>query len=77
MHIVARWGNSLAVRIPIRDAERAGFREGTRVQISSKAGRLLIEPARQKYKLKELLAAITPENLPGEVDWGQVGNEEW
>lgn len=67
----------MAVRIPVKDAERAGFKEGTRVQILSKVGRLVIEPARPKYKLKDLLAAITSENLHGEVDWGQAGNEEW
>ncbi|MGO9452346.1 MAG: AbrB/MazE/SpoVT family DNA-binding domain-containing protein [Candidatus Binataceae bacterium] len=74
---IAKWGNSLAVRIPAPDAERAGLKEGTKVLIQVKAGRLIIEPAKPTYELKELLAAITPENLHGEVDWGRVGNEEW
>jgi len=77
MITVAKWGNSLAVRIPATDAKRVGFQEGTQVEIRAKAGKLIIEPARRKYKLKELLAAITPENQHGEVEWGRTGNEEW
>ena len=75
---VAKWGNSLAVRIPVHCAEVSGLKEGTPVQVSAKAGRLIIERARPKYKLEDLLAQITPENFQGEVNWGEpVGDEEW
>ena len=77
VNTVAKWGNSLAVRIPVTDAKRAGFQEGTEVRIHAKAGRLIIEPARRRYKLKDLLAGITTENLHGEVEWGRAGREEW
>ena len=31
-----------------------------------------------KFRLKDLLAEITPENLHGEVDWAEpVEKEEW
>jgi antitoxin MazE len=77
MATIAKWGNSLAVRIPATDAKRAGLKEGTEVYLRSTAGRLVIEPAGPKYKLKELLEAITEENQHGEIDWGRAGHEEW
>ena len=78
MNTLSKWGNSLAVRIPTNCAEISGLKEGTPVQVSAKAGRLIIERTRPKYKLKDLLAQITPENFQGEVDWGEpVGDEEW
>ncbi|MGO9060979.1 MAG: AbrB/MazE/SpoVT family DNA-binding domain-containing protein [Candidatus Binataceae bacterium] len=43
VNTVAKWGNSLAVRIPVTEAKRAGFQEGTEVQIHAKAGRLIIQ----------------------------------
>jgi antitoxin MazE len=78
MNTLGKWGNSLAVRIPAHCVEVSGLKEGTPVQVSAKAGRIIIEPARPKYKLKDLLAQITPENMHSEVDWGEpVGDEEW
>jgi antitoxin component of MazEF toxin-antitoxin module len=53
------------------------LKEGSRVRIFSRAGRIVIQPTRPRYKLRGLLAAITPQNLHGEVDWEQAGNEEW
>jgi antitoxin MazE len=78
MNTIAKWGNSLAVRIPSNCAEISGLKEGTPVRVSAKAGRVVIERARPEYKLKDLLARVTPENFQGEVDWGApAGAEEW
>jgi antitoxin MazE len=79
---VQKWGNSLAIRIPSGFARDARLREGSKVQISNKEGKLVIEqevvfpPTRHVYTLDELLAGITEENKHGEVDFGPpVGNE--
>ena len=41
--------------------------------------RLVIEPAhRRRYTMAELLEGFTPDDRPGEVDWGPpVGREVW
>lgn len=38
---INRWGNSLAVRLPVTLAKQAGLREGSRVQADVTAGREL------------------------------------
>ena len=61
---VARWGNSLAVRLPRQVLEQTGIAEGTAVDLDVEDGRVVIRPAVPRYGLDELLAGITPENLP-------------
>ncbi len=75
---VARWGNSLALRIPNALAQTLSVREGKSVSLLIEDGRLIVTPIETVpvYKLDELLAGITPETLHAEVDYGEpVGNE--
>jgi antitoxin MazE len=77
---VVKWGNSLAVRIPKRIAERARMKEGDAVEIKAARGRIEVRSAEKIPTLKELVAQITPENRYPETDWGpEVGLEkiEW
>ncbi len=76
---VARWGNSLAVRIPQHVVKEIQLAEGTEVDLVVIDGNLVIKPRlRRRYSLEELTAAITPENLHSEVESGvAVGNEAW
>ena len=76
---IAKWGNSLAVRIPQNLAKEINLAEGSQVQLVLIDGRLTIEPiTRRGYSLEELIDAITPENLHNEIDSGvAVGNEVW
>jgi antitoxin MazE len=75
---IAKWGNSLALRLPKPVAADAGFSEGTAVELSVQNGKLIVAPARPKYRLADLLAQITPDNRHEEVDWGAPkGTEEW
>jgi antitoxin MazE len=76
---VARWGNSLAVRIPKRVAGTARLREGDEVTLAvGKDGAIVMRSARRKYQLDELLSKITARNRHGETDWGpQIGKEAW
>jgi antitoxin MazE len=74
---MARWGNSLAVRIPKPVAEEAGFHEGDRVEVVAKHGRVILKRARNTPTLQELLAKVTPQNIHEETDWGRpVGREK-
>jgi antitoxin MazE len=76
---VAKWGNSLAVRIPQHLAKEIGLSDGVEVDIVAIDGNLTIKPRRQKqYSLEELIAGITPENRHAEIDTGgSVGEEVW
>ena len=76
---LARWGNSLAVRIPRRVVETARLREGAELTLAvGKNGAIVIKPAQRKYQLDELVSKITPHNRRDETDWGpRVGKEAW
>jgi antitoxin MazE len=67
---VARWGNSLGLRIPKHIAERAGLREGARVEVEAEADRIVITRARPRHQLAELLKGMTPEAMRDAFDWG-------
>ncbi|KAM3090387.1 AbrB/MazE/SpoVT family DNA-binding domain-containing protein [Phormidesmis sp. 146-35] len=79
MQVVAKWGNSLGVRIPMAIAKQIDLKEGTSVTFAVVEGSLVIKPEpRKKYTLDELLEGMTLENVHEEVDLGQpVGNEIW
>jgi antitoxin MazE len=77
---LAKWGNSLAVRIPKSVAEEARMQEGDAILIEVVRGRVELRPAEKIPTLEELVAQITPENRHEETDWGpDVGKEivEW
>jgi antitoxin MazE len=76
---VARWGNSLAIRIPQKLAKEIQLAEGSEVNFQVIDGSLVIKPkSRKRYSLEELVKEIAPENLHAEVDSGNaMGNEVW
>lgn len=76
---VGKWGNSLALRIPSSFASEAGLSQDSPVELKLEKGRIVIVPlAGDEPRLADLLAAVTPDNLHGEVDTGDaVGREVW
>lgn len=75
---VAKWGNSLALRIPTAFAREISAREGMQLDISVVDGTLVLKPVAdtQDFSLDQLLDGITPESLHGEISGGpSVGNE--
>ncbi|MFA5516626.1 MAG: AbrB/MazE/SpoVT family DNA-binding domain-containing protein [Desulfuromonadales bacterium] len=72
---VQKWGNSLAIRIPRHVAEQAGIGRETTVDVSVADHKIVITPERGET-LEALCAQITPENMHGEIDWGQPAGEE-
>lgn len=73
-----KWGNSLAVRLPKAIADQAGVHEQDEVEIEVVARVIRMKRCRREPTLDELLKAITPKNLHGEVDFGKpTGNEAW
>lgn len=77
--IIAKWGNSLAIRIPQNIAKEIDLAEGSEVKLDVVDGNLVLKPKkRNKYTLEGLVEEITPENLHNEIDSGVAkGNEIW
>lgn len=75
---VAKWGNSLALRIPSAFARELGVEDGGSVDISVVDGNLVVRPIDDAhvYDLDALVDEITEENRHGEIATGRpLGNE--
>ena len=73
---IARWGSSLAVRIPKPVAEHWGVQEGSAIEIVSRGDHVVLR--KKTYDLADLLDQIRPDNLHSEWETGQIeGKEEW
>ena len=73
----------MAVRIPKSLADAVNVRDGKRAELTIKNGALVLQPVarrrrKRRYSLDELLAGMTRDNAPAEVDWGPPrGSEVW
>jgi antitoxin MazE len=76
---VKKWGNSASVRIPASIMAAAALRIDQEVDIREDKGRIVIEPVLAPvYNLDDLLAQMTPDTFPEDIDFGKpVGNEIW
>jgi antitoxin MazE len=76
---VRKWGNSAAVRIPSSIMQATRFSLDEVVDVREEAGRIVIEPIRQKtYELAKLLKGISAKNRHDAVDFGPpMGKEVW
>jgi antitoxin MazE len=75
---LARWGNSLGLRIPKGLADRAQLVEGDAVQLAVEDGAIIVRAARPQYRLDDLIKGITSKNRHKGTDWGRpVGREAW
>jgi antitoxin MazE len=76
---VKKWGNSAAVRIPASVMQAMHLDLDEVVDIREEAGRIVMEPLRQRaYDLGELLRGITPKNRHEAIDFGPPeGKEVW
>jgi antitoxin MazE len=75
---IQKWGNSLAVRLPKSMADEVAFHDESPVDLTVVGNAIVLKPAKPFYRLDDLLAGITPENLHEEQDFGRpVGKEEW
>jgi antitoxin MazE len=74
---VQKWGNSLALRLPKALAAEARLSEGAQIELVRTEKGLLLKLARKRrWRLADLVAGITPENLHPATDWGpDVGRE--
>ncbi len=74
---VAKWGNSLALRLPRAVAAEVKVQDGDAVEVTVEGGAIVVRPAKRRYTIEELVADIEPGDR-GEIDWGPpVGKEVW
>ena len=75
---IAKWGNSLGVRLPKSAVAAIGARAGTELELTVEGRdfRLRSVGKTSAQLLDELLDQIDPKNVPPMVDWGpDVGSE--
>ena len=76
---VQKWGNSLGLRIPDSLAKLIDVKAGTSVSMEVENGKLVVVPDQAgRYRLEDLLDAITDENRHDVIDFGAPrGREAW
>ncbi len=67
---LARWGNSLGMRIPKDLATRLGLSEGAQVEVEAEGDKLVISIARPRYRIEDLVADLDHDALRDAFDWG-------
>ena len=73
---IAKWGTSLAIRIPKPVAEQWGVQEGSPIEIVPSGDQVVLR--KKVHNLEDMLADVTPDNLHSEWDTGPAqGREEW
>jgi antitoxin MazE len=78
-----RWGNSLALRVPSTFVKELGVSEGKAVEMTVENSALVVRPirkprSRRRYRLQDLLAGMTKDNMPARIEWGPPrGSEVW
>lgn len=76
---IQKWGNSLGIRIPRSLAQETSVESDSVVDISSRNGKIIISPYKQKsVSLRQLLSRVNEENLHDEIATGDpAGKEIW
>lgn len=75
---IAKWGNSLGIRIPKQIIEQSQLTEGMELDIKKEDNSLILTPRKKQYTLSELLEGMDENHLHSEIDWGEpVGKEQW
>ena len=76
---IAKWGNSAALRIPSTVLADVGLKAGDSIDmVVNPDHTITLKPVRKpKPRLADLLAAITPDNLPDDQDDAPRGSEQW
>lgn len=74
---ISQWGNSAAVRLPKSILEDLRLGPGSEVELWIEGQELRMRPipATTSHKLEDLLAQITPYNVPAMEEWPPVGAE--
>lgn len=74
---IGKWGASCAVRLPKMVVETLGLKEGAQITLIIEGEKLVIQKAKPKETLEELVAQMDPKYQPQEEwpDWPPEGEE--
>ena len=72
-----KWGNSIGVRISKSVIEKVNLEVGSKVEVESKNGKIIIAPLKKTLVLNDLLSQISKKNLHSEEDFVSEGREIW
>ncbi len=76
--ILKKWGNSIALRLPSAVVKAGHLVPGSQVQIHISTQGLKTGKSSSQVGIETLCAAITPENVHLQTEWGvPVGKEIW
>jgi antitoxin MazE len=72
---IAKWGNSLGLRLPKAAVDATGLEPGAEVDLTIEGRDLRVSPLLpiKRYRLEDMLAEMDrlgPENEPETIDWG-------
>ena len=78
---VQKWGNSQGLRLSKELLADVRIEVGDPVDVSVQEGSLVVTPARRVRggrSLEQLVASVSEDYRPGELDWGPpAGREVW
>jgi antitoxin MazE len=83
---IAKWGNSIGLRLPKAAIEATGLKPGAEVDVTVEGRELRVKqsPQIKRYRLEDLVAEmkkVPPENRPKLEDWSPVEvpwpDEDW
>ena len=73
-------GGSVSVTLPRQMLRTLGLAAGASVAVTLEDGRLVLSPARPRYRLDDLLAGMKIRDMPAAAGWENakaVGREVW
>ncbi|MBS0350338.1 MAG: AbrB/MazE/SpoVT family DNA-binding domain-containing protein [Proteobacteria bacterium] len=74
---IQKWGNSLAIRIPLAVAQQCHLKKGSSVNITVEDRKMIIQLMEKKMSLSKLLAEINASNLHSRIDIDEfIGRED-
>ena len=75
---IAKWGNSLALRLPKSVVMSQSLKEGSEVEVIEHEEGILLRPATTSYDLSKLLEGIQPSNVHSSIETSKrTGKEVW
>lgn len=72
---IAKWGNSLKIRLSAAAAEKFSLHADTPVDVHARDDSIGIRASRPHYRLEDLLAQITADSAPAAVESAPFGKE--
>jgi len=73
---IAKWGNSLALRLPKAITSSHFMKEGTEIELTEHPEGILLRPAGTSYELEQLLKGVRKGNLHSGIETGEQTGKE-